>query len=65
MSAWLFRTSQAPHYYQGMTDSLVFTLVPATLIVCAWIYITFANKRSSKAEEGGARSNGLVHRFRA
>ena len=64
-SAWLFRTSEAPHYYQGMTDSLIFTVVSAVLIAAACIYIAVANKRSAKKEEGGISSTEQVRRFRA
>jgi uncharacterized membrane protein YfcA len=62
MSAWLFRTSEAPHYRAGMTDSLIFTLVSAGLIGFAWVYITFANKRSAKTS---GTSGEQVQKFRA
>jgi MFS family permease len=35
ISAWLFRTNQAPKYYNGMTDSLISTLVSLALVTFA------------------------------
>ncbi|KAH8817267.1 major facilitator superfamily domain-containing protein [Xylogone sp. PMI_703] len=66
-SAWLFRTSQAPHYHDGMTDSLIFTLVSAALIASAWIYISFSNKaRRTKADsqQVNADNSKQIHRYR-
>jgi sugar phosphate permease len=63
-SAWLFRTSQAPHYHDGMTDSLIFTVVSAGLIIFAWVYIVFANKQSERREQSGVSGTEQVHRFR-
>lgn len=69
-SSWLFRTSQAPHYHEGMTDSLIMTLVALALMAFAWLYITIANKRSDKNSTTDAGSvNGkdglVVRRYRA
>ncbi|KAG4034094.1 hypothetical protein MFRU_003g00700 [Monilinia fructicola] len=71
VSAWLFRTSQAPHYREGMTDSLIMTLVALALMAFAWIYITIANKRSDKnntidaGSSFGIEDGGIVRRYRA
>ncbi|KAM0144188.1 hypothetical protein ACHAO1_000468 [Botrytis cinerea] len=69
-SSWLFRTSQAPHYNEGMTDSLIMTLVALALMAFAWLYITIANKRLDKNSTTDAGSvnvkDGLVvRRYRA
>ncbi|KAF7907557.1 uncharacterized protein EAF01_005143 [Botrytis porri] len=69
-SSWLFRTSQAPHYNEGMTDSLIMTLVALALMAFAWVYITIANKRLDKNSTTEAGSvdgkDGLVvRRYRA
>ncbi|PQE11457.1 major facilitator superfamily transporter protein [Rutstroemia sp. NJR-2017a WRK4] len=56
VSAWLFRTSQAPHYRDGMTDSLIMTLVCVALIAFAWVYIIIANKKADK--NGGSMDSG-------
>lgn len=68
-SAWLFRTSQAPHYHAGMTDSLIFTLVSFALIASAWIYIKLSNKKAEAIEASGQQgstfSSEQVHRYSA
>ena len=69
-SSWLFRTSQAPHYNEGMTDSLIMTLVALALMAFAWLYITIANKRLDKNSTTDVGSvnvkDGLVvRRYRA
>ncbi|TGO48601.1 hypothetical protein BOTNAR_0467g00080 [Botryotinia narcissicola] len=65
-SSWLFRTSQAPHYHEGMTDSLIMTLVALALMAFAWLYIIIANKRLDKNSTSDAGSvngkDGLVVR---
>lgn len=71
VSAWLFRTSQAPHYRDGMTDSLIMTLVALTLMAFAWLYITFSNKRLNNSAATDAVSSIdagdslVVKRYRA
>ena len=62
MSAWLFRTSEAPHYHKGMTDSLIFTLVSLALVAGAWGWISFANKKAITEKD---KANGQVLRYRA
>lgn len=51
-SSWMFRTSQAPHYHSGMTDSLIMTLVSAGLVAAAWVYIEFSKKKAASTVEG-------------
>ncbi|ESZ96060.1 hypothetical protein SBOR_3537 [Sclerotinia borealis F-4128] len=72
VSAWLFRTSEAPHYRNGMTTSLIMTLVALGLMAFAWVYITNANKRSDKnattTDTGSAidsKDSPVVRRYRA
>jgi MFS family permease len=77
ISSWLFRTSQAPHYHTGMTDSLIFTLVALGLVAFAWVFITISNRRldsrtllqdSSVGVKDGSQyigSTGQVLRHRA
>ncbi|KAI9646384.1 hypothetical protein NHQ30_004375 [Ciborinia camelliae] len=72
VSAWLFRTSQAPHYRDGMTNSLIMTLVALALMAFAWVYITIANKRLDKNNKTldpvsptDAKDSLVVRRYRA
>jgi hypothetical protein len=64
-SAWMFRTSQAPHYHSGMTDSLIITLISAALIAAAWVYIQVSNKKTASTEtgEGVGAGSGQVSRY--
>lgn len=69
-SGWLFKTSQAPHYRAGMTDSLIMTLVSFALMGLAWVYITITNRRVDRIMTDGGSSiifkdGGVVKRYRA
>lgn len=46
VSAWIFRTSQAPtHYRAGMRDGLIMTAVSVVFVLLTWAYISWRNKR--------------------
>jgi hypothetical protein len=73
-SAWFFRSAEAPRYYSGMTNSLIFSVLAFALVTFAAIYIVVANKRSDKlaasapigsVDEDGqnVKSSGHVRRF--
>lgn len=73
-SAWFFRSTEAPRYHSGMTNSLIFSVLAFALVTFATIYIVVANKRSDKlaasAPIGGVdedgqnvKSSGHVRRF--
>ncbi|KAK7993304.1 t-complex 1 subunit alpha [Apiospora arundinis] len=55
ISAWIFRSSEAPHYTAGMTDGLILTCVAAGLTVFAWCYIVWHNTRNVL----GAKESGI------
>ncbi|KAF5003761.1 hypothetical protein F66182_16102, partial [Fusarium sp. NRRL 66182] len=51
VSAWIFRTSEAPFYTSGMVDGIILTSTAAGLTAIAWAYIKWHNKRTSHASE--------------
>ncbi|KAK7964402.1 hypothetical protein PG988_011376 [Apiospora saccharicola] len=53
VSAWIFRSSEAPRYTAGMTAGLVLTCVAAGLMVVTWGYIGWYNRRNGSAEIRG------------
>ncbi|KAK6836900.1 hypothetical protein PG987_007395 [Apiospora arundinis] len=55
ISAWIFRSSEAPHYTAGMTDGLILTCVAAGLTVVAWCYIVWHNRKNVL----GAKESGI------
>ncbi|KAK8078781.1 MFS general substrate transporter [Apiospora phragmitis] len=58
VSAWIFRSSEAPRYTAGMTTGLVLTCVAAGLAVVAWGYIIWYNRsRGAKKIEGAGFEN--------
>ncbi|ORY63468.1 major facilitator superfamily domain-containing protein [Pseudomassariella vexata] len=66
VSAWIFRSSEAPHYSAGMTDGLILTCVATGLIIVAWVYMKMANRRISetKDESNEGLASGVVTKFR-
>lgn len=50
VSAWIFRTSQAPRYRAGMQDGLIMTIVAAAMLAGAWAYMVGQNRRAGKGE---------------
>lgn len=62
ISSWLFRTSQAPHYRDGMTDSLILTAVGVALLVSTWVFIVVHNRREQNGPLG--RKEGVVAKYR-
>ncbi|KAH8657924.1 major facilitator superfamily domain-containing protein [Xylariales sp. PMI_506] len=61
VSAWMFRSTQAPHYTSGMTDGLIITIVAAGLTIVTWGYIHFDNRRAVEAVDKS--NDGLVRGF--
>ncbi|KAK7995590.1 hypothetical protein PG990_014363 [Apiospora arundinis] len=55
ISAWIFRSSEAPHYTAGMTDGLILTCVAVGLTVVAWCYIVWHNRKNVL----GAKESGI------
>lgn len=45
VSAWIFRTSEAPRYRAGMTDGLIMTCVSAAVLAVTYVYIRMRNRR--------------------
>lgn len=66
VSAWIFRTSQAPFYTSGMVDALILTCVAAGLTAVTWAYIEWHNRRSSQATGNlESLSSGVVFKYRS
>ncbi|KAK8116466.1 uncharacterized protein PG998_004747 [Apiospora kogelbergensis] len=53
ISAWIFRSSEAPHYTAGMTDGLILTCAAAGLTIIAWCYILWHNRSITGTQEDG------------
>ena len=64
VSAWIFRTSEAPYYFAGMTDGLILTCVAAGLTGATWLYIVRHNKNKT-ADTIESLSTGVVFKYRA
>lgn len=69
VSAWIFRTSQAPYYTSGMVDGLTMTCVAAGLTAITWVYIEWHNKKVTCASDSidciESLSSGLVFKYRS
>lgn len=68
VSAWIFRPSEAPRYAAGMTTGLALTGAAAGLLVGAWGYIGWCNRKNRGAEAPGVGGdeywkNGKVGRL--
>lgn len=48
VSAWIFRTSEAPYYAVGMTDGLILTCVATGLTAATWVYIEVHNRNGAE-----------------
>jgi hypothetical protein len=48
ISAWIFRTSEAPRYRAGMEDGLIMTIVAALMLAGTWVYIIVHNEKIGK-----------------
>lgn len=66
VSAWIFRTSEAPYYTSGMVDGLTMTSVAAGLTAITWVYIEWHNKKASRASDSiESLSSGVVFKYRS
>ena len=66
VSAWIFRTSEAPYYKSGMVDGLILTCVAAGLTAVTWVYIEWHNKKTSHASDNlESLSSGVVFKYRS
>lgn len=63
VSAWNFRTSEAPYYTAGMTNGLIITSVAAGLTVVAWVFIIISNRSSLHGAGNG--KEGAVAKYKA
>jgi MFS family permease len=65
VSAWIFRSSEAPYYVNGMTTAMIITCVAAGLTIVAWAGIEWSNSRQPQVEEEGNDSlkSGAVPRW--
>ncbi|KAH8887855.1 MFS general substrate transporter [Thozetella sp. PMI_491] len=54
ISAWIFRTSEAPRYRPGMTDGLILTCLCVLLVALSWVYIEWKNKNMDKESPSGS-----------
>lgn len=62
VSSWSFRSSEAPHYANGLTNCLILTCVAAGLSVLTWLYIEIANRRAvGRTESVEKRADGGNH----
>lgn len=48
ISAWIFRTSEAPRYRAGMEDGLIMTILAAVMLAGTWVYNIVHNERIGK-----------------
>ncbi|OLN91622.1 putative transporter C1002.16c-like protein 10 [Colletotrichum chlorophyti] len=51
ISAWIFKTSDGPYYENGMTVSMILTVVAFAVLSGTWGYIIFYNNRLDKKEQ--------------
>jgi MFS family permease len=66
VSAWIFRTSQAPLYTSGMINGLILTCVATGLTAFTWAYIEWHNKRSPSVTDNiNSLASGKVFKFRS
>ncbi|TEA21696.1 putative transporter [Colletotrichum sidae] len=45
ISAWLFKTSDAPYYQRGMTISMILVIIAFMVLSLTWLYILAHNRR--------------------
>ncbi|KAH8666805.1 major facilitator superfamily domain-containing protein [Xylariales sp. PMI_506] len=53
ISAWIFRSSEAPRYHSGMQDGLILTSISVGLVLAAWAYIAYHNGKVDRAQREG------------
>ncbi|KAF9874255.1 transmembrane transporter [Colletotrichum karsti] len=54
ISAWIFRTSDAPYYEYGMTVSMTLVIISFFLLSATWLYIVIRNNRLDRQEVAAA-----------
>ncbi|EEA19342.1 hypothetical protein EYB25_009459 [Talaromyces marneffei] len=66
VSAWIFRTSEAPYYKSGMVDGLILTCCAAGLTAVTWVYIEWHNRKTSRTSDNiESLSSGVVFKYRS
>ncbi|KAL0940041.1 transmembrane transporter [Colletotrichum truncatum] len=50
ISAWIFKTSDAPYYQRGMTASMILVIIAFFILSATWMYIIIHNKRLDRRQ---------------